>query len=94
MWHFVKRGYKRWLILAIGWGFVFLGIIGLFLPILQGILFIAVGLIILSKEYKWAADLIAKAKARFPRVTPHVDRAHEKVHSWFRRTPPEAGPSE
>jgi uncharacterized membrane protein YbaN (DUF454 family) len=90
----VKRDYKRWLILAAGWGFIVLGIIGLFLPILQGILFIAVGLILLSKEYAWAGDLIAKARERFPRITPHVDRAHDKVHSWFRKAPTEGDRSE
>ena len=35
---------KRWLILLTGWGFILLGIAGLFLPILQGILFLVIGL--------------------------------------------------
>jgi uncharacterized protein len=41
---------KRVVILSVGWGFILLGIVGLFLPILQGVLFLFVGLIILSSK--------------------------------------------
>ena len=34
----MARSLKRYVILSLGWFFVFLGILGLFLPILQGIL--------------------------------------------------------
>ena len=40
----MKKGAKHYLFLALGWIFIFLGILGLFLPILQGILFLAIGL--------------------------------------------------
>jgi uncharacterized protein len=46
-----KSGTKRILVLIVGWGFILLGIVGLFLPILQGVLFILIGLIIVSSEY-------------------------------------------
>ena len=41
---------KRVFIYILGWGFILLGIVGLFLPVLQGILFLLIGLLILSKE--------------------------------------------
>jgi len=41
---------KRVLVLIVGWGFILLGIVGLFLPILQGVLFLLMGSIILSSE--------------------------------------------
>jgi len=40
----IKPGVKRLLALVVGWGFIALGIVGLFLPILQGVLFLLIGL--------------------------------------------------
>ena len=51
----MNRRVKRYAILILGWVFIFLGILGLFLPILQGILFLTIGLILLSRESVWAA---------------------------------------
>ena len=45
---------KRIALLALGWLFVIFGIAGLFLPLLQGVLFLLIGLLILAKEYRWA----------------------------------------
>ena len=52
--------------MIVGWSFIVLGILGLFLPFLQGILFLLVGLIILSKHYKFAQRWLDKLKNRFP----------------------------
>ncbi len=82
----MKWRHRKWVRLLLGWGFILLGIAGLFLPILQGILFLAIGLVILSFEYQWAEDLLVKAKKRFPRFAPHVHQAHEKARSWFHPT--------
>ncbi|MBS40649.1 MAG: hypothetical protein CMM83_02830 [Rhodospirillales bacterium] len=46
----MKGAIKHYLLLSLGWCCVFLGVIGLFLPILQGILFLAIGFIILSRR--------------------------------------------
>jgi uncharacterized membrane protein YbaN (DUF454 family) len=85
----VKARLKRWGILAVGWAFILLGIAGLFLPILQGILFLLIGLFILSTEYVWAHHLLLKLKQRFPAVARHADaarsRAEEKLARWFHR---------
>ena len=37
-----------------------LGVIGLFLPLLQGVLFLLIGLFILSTEYVWAQTIAVK----------------------------------
>jgi uncharacterized protein len=47
---------------AVGYAFLILGIIGLFLPILQGILFIFVGLIILGRYARWSLWLLNRIK--------------------------------
>lgn len=43
--------------LVLGWTLLVLGILGLLLPILQGILMIVGGLVILSSYYDWAYRL-------------------------------------
>jgi len=62
-----------------GWAFIFLGILGLFLPILQGILFLLVGLFLLSEESPWAKKLLDKLRAKFPNVSRKFDEAKAKA---------------
>jgi uncharacterized membrane protein YbaN (DUF454 family) len=81
----MTRVLKKALVLVVGWAFILLGIVGLFLPVLQGILFLTIGLIILSSEYVWAHHLLAKVRARFPRLAEVADRAKEKVKHWQQR---------
>jgi len=44
--------------LSAGWALLGLGIIGLFLPFLQGLIFIASGLALLSPDLPWAKHLL------------------------------------
>jgi uncharacterized protein len=81
----VKTYTKRILILIVGWAFILLGIVGLFLPILQGVLFLLVGLIILSSEYVWAHRLLTRLRKRFPKIGRTADLATEKATAWLRR---------
>jgi uncharacterized protein len=81
----MNRHAKRILVLIVGWAFILLGIAGLFLPILQGILFILIGLIILSSEYVWAHHLLKRIKERFPKLGHVADEATEKAKAWMRR---------
>jgi len=74
---------RRWGMLAAGWSFVALGVAGLFLPILQGILFILIGLLILSSEYVWAHRLLARGKQRFPKLAERAHAASQITHSWL-----------
>jgi len=76
---------KRVLALLAGWAFLLLGIVGLFVPFLQGMLFILIGLIILSSEYVWAHHLLAKLKARFPRLGHLADEGRAKASLWLQR---------
>ncbi len=77
----MNRAMKKWLVLIAGWIFLVVGFVGLFLPVLQGILFIAIGLVILSAEYTWAHHLLGKAKHRFPRLAHYVERAKEFIEA-------------
>tara|TARA_B100000315_G_C14187226_1_gene411677 strand:- start:161 stop:451 length:291 start_codon:yes stop_codon:yes gene_type:complete len=48
--------------------FIILGIIGVFLPFLQGVLFMVIGLMLLSNRYAFAQNLLHKAEEKFPKV--------------------------
>ena len=82
----ISKGLKRVLMLVVGWGFIVLGILGLFLPILQGILFLLIGLIILSTEYVWAHHLLGRVLARFPRLRGLADKARNKAEKVIGRS--------
>jgi uncharacterized membrane protein YbaN (DUF454 family) len=57
---------KRLALIAAGWALLVLGTAGLFLPILPGILFLLIGLSILSMEYEWARRWVNALRQRFP----------------------------
>ncbi len=81
---------KKVIVLLVGWGFVALGVIGLFLPVLQGILFLLIGLLILSTEYVWAHRLVQRVRARFPAIAAKCDdakvRAEHRIEKLFSRS--------
>jgi uncharacterized protein len=76
---------KRIAVIAIGWIFVVLGIAGLFLPLLQGILFLLIGLVILSKEYRWAGKLLNRIRSRFPRIAESLAKAYSMSSEFLAR---------
>lgn len=76
---------KRYAVLAFGWASIFLGILGLFLPILQGILFLTIGLILLSRESEWAAGKLDWLKTRFPRFGKTYDEADRRAMRLWKR---------
>jgi uncharacterized protein len=73
------------LALISGWGFVALGVAGLFLPFLQGVLFLLVGVTILSTEYAWARKLLQKLQERFPALAARLDTARLRAEAWLKR---------
>ncbi len=62
----------RWARIIGGFALLVLGVIGLFLPFLQGIAFIVLGLLLLSREYHWARRLLdwVKRKRGAPDSSP------------------------
>ena len=68
--------------LVAGWAFMLLGVLGLFLPVLQGILFIVIGIALLSKHVRMFRKLKIGIYRRFPRLRHQVQHAH---HWWHHR---------
>ncbi len=89
----MKSKIKKACWLALGWGFIILGIAGLFLPILQGILFLLIGLIILSSEYIWAHRVLTRLKRHFPGFAEQSAKASRKAAHWFAKLRGTAGPT-
>lgn len=76
---------RRILILIVGWFFLILGVIGLFLPILQGFLFLAMGLAILSKESETANRILKWLKRKYPQPYARFILLKRKILRRFSR---------
>lgn len=73
---------KPILLQALGYFFLVLGVLGMFLPILQGFLFLFVGLIILARHAPWAERLLDNIRSRHPRFDQMIGLAERKSHEW------------
>jgi len=80
-----RSRWKRLLILISGWFFIFLGILGLFLPILQGILFLAIGSYLLSLESPWVRKKLLQFRRRYPKLGKTLDEARLRAAHYARR---------
>ena len=76
---------KTVLLQALGYLFLVLGVIGMVVPILQGFLFLAIGLIILAKTAPWAERLLQRFREKYPEAGSLIDKADVKVHEWGRK---------
>jgi hypothetical protein len=76
----VRRHLKRAAVLALGWLLVGIGIIGLFLPLLQGLLMIALGLYVLSRESRRVHDWVERMRARHPALDRGLSEVRRRFH--------------
>lgn len=65
---------KRLIRLIVGWFLFALGILGLFLPILQGWLFIAIATILLAQDVPFFKRIWQYVQQRFPKVARKADK--------------------
>ncbi|CAA9261011.1 MAG: hypothetical protein AVDCRST_MAG08-2677 [uncultured Acetobacteraceae bacterium] len=68
-----------------GFALLFLGAIGTVLPILQGFLFIALGLFVLRDQYAWAHRGMDWLRRRWPRQVEGVEAMEGRMIAWSRR---------
>ena len=78
----MKKNFRHYAILAAGWIFILLGILGLFLPVLQGVLFLCIGLILLSGRSPRVRLMIMKAGARWPKFRRALEGSKAKAKEW------------
>jgi len=84
--HAAMNEFKRIGLLIIGWIFIGFGILGLFLPILQGVLFVMIGLAILSSRSKTIRRFLKYLEKRYPQQYHRVVSLRLKIRSWFKKT--------
>lgn len=81
----MKAKAARTVKIVVGALFLVLGVAGLFLPILQGFLFLAVGLAILAPESPMAQRQLDRLRHRYPDAARRMDRARQHVKSALNR---------
>jgi uncharacterized protein len=79
-----KSRFRKLAITIAGWTFMVLGVLGLFLPILQGVLFLAVGTVLLSLVSPRIRSLRIKLGRRYPQARKHMDAARDWINKKFR----------
>ncbi|HPL64525.1 MAG: PGPGW domain-containing protein [Syntrophales bacterium] len=73
---------KRTIRLAAGWIFIVLGVLGLFLPFLQGILFLFIGMLLLAPDVPLFRRILEKLKEKHPGF---FRKAHDLIHRFHKR---------
>ena len=76
---------KSLLIQGLGWLFLLLGMLGLFLPILQGILFLAIGMVLLSYKSVWFRTRLTWLEQRYPKYRRQIREARIRAMLLVRR---------
>ncbi|MEX2644007.1 MAG: PGPGW domain-containing protein [Acetobacterales bacterium] len=72
-------------ILVAGWLMILLGIVGLVLPFLQGILFLAIGVYLLSLESVWVKRRLDRLEQRYPQLYTTREKARLRAARVARR---------
>jgi hypothetical protein len=87
----------RVVVLTVGWISILLGIAGIFLPILQGGLMLAIGFALLSIGSQTVHLWTRRLFGRWPGIWKRLERMRRKIHGWLHRRAPrdlEPPPSE
>lgn len=82
---------KRIVRMVAGVLLVVLGVLGLFLPFLQGILFLGVGLLLLSADIRPIRRCVLGQMRRHPKRYRLFRKAHRWLHGRKRRRSPTGG---
>lgn len=75
----------RLVLLGIGWALILLGIAGLFLPILQGVLFLVMGAAVVSLASQRVHRALRGAFGRWPRGWRRLEKFRRWLHAKLHR---------
>jgi uncharacterized membrane protein YbaN (DUF454 family) len=64
--------------LIVGWLFIILGVLGCFLPILQGILFLSIGFVLLAPDVPIFKRMMKKIKEKYPAIAEKASEITKK----------------
>lgn len=73
----MKKNFFKFLRLLSGFFLIVLGFLGLFLPVLQGVLFLALGLLLLSVDIPVVHRWVEKLEGGHPHLGPKIKKWRE-----------------
>ena len=62
-----------------------LGVAGLALPLLQGLLFIILGVLLLAKDIPLFARIAGWLRSRFPRISRMAEDTKRRITEWWHK---------
>lgn len=68
---------------AMGWAIVGTGVVGIFLPIIPGVLLLIIGLYLLSIHSERFGGILRKQLVKYPKFAPMVGRLDRRVKRFF-----------
>jgi len=77
----MRRKIKKVLILIIGFIFIFLGLLGLVLPFLQGIIFLAIGFALIFFYFPDTRLWVNEHTKKYPQLFTKI----EKIEKWLKK---------
>ena len=89
-----QKQLQRVAVIALGWFFICLGIVGLVLPVVPGAVLIVVGALMVNPQLAWLRRMLEKCRVRFPVLAPAFRRFFawsEGSHSLLRKNPSDSG---
>ena len=71
--------------LTLGYGFLIFGMIGGFIPVLQGWIFVAIGLILLKDHSTWARRISIWMRKKHPHIRTAFRHGHAHIDRWLKK---------
>ncbi len=78
--------WARVLVISMGWILIVLGVVGLFLPVLQGGLSLALGLALLSISSQTVHLKLRGWMGRWPGLWKRMEKIRRKMRGWLHRS--------
>jgi len=76
----------RYLRITLGSMSLVLGVAGLALPILQGLLFIILGVVLLARDFPLFARIANQFRSRFPRISRGAESVRRRMTKGWQRS--------
>lgn len=70
---------------TVGFASIAMGPVGLVLPVMPGLLFVALGVFVLRDQYVWAHRGVGVIRQRWPALIPAVEEREERALAWADR---------
>jgi uncharacterized membrane protein YbaN (DUF454 family) len=89
-----QKQLQRVSVIALGWVFICLGIVGLVLPVVPGVVLIVVGALMVNPQLAWLRRMLEKCRVRFPVLAPALKRFctwSESSQSLSKKNPSDSG---